>query len=194
MRMSEQAHALAVQAPTPAIDRSPRMLRRQCDCGQHTFAGMTCNACDGRRATAAAGVPPIVGEVLRMSGEPMRPRARSDMEQRFRRDFSAVRVHADARAAESARAVDALAYTVGPHIVFDSGRYEPDRPAGRALLAHELTHTLQPDAMPAGPDLRIDVPDSAAEAEANRVARVIVGSEAGAIAAPGWSGGAPNLL
>lgn len=189
--MSGQAHALAAQAAQPAIDRAPRMLQRQCDCGQHTFAGMTCDACGGRRATGTAGVPPIVGDVLRTSGESMRPRVRRDMERRFRRDFSAVRVHADARAAESARAVDALAYTVGRHIVFDTGRYEPEQPAGRALLAHELTHTLQPDTP--GP-LRIGAPGSAAEAEANRVARLVVGSDIGAIAAPGSSDGAPHLL
>lgn len=65
------------------------------------------------------------------------------MEPRFGRDFSHVRIHTDARAARSARAVRAQAYTSGSHIVFNSGRYSPATADGRSLLAHELAHTLQ---------------------------------------------------
>jgi hypothetical protein len=65
------------------------------------------------------------------------------MEPRFGRDFGGVRVHTDPAAAESARAVDAHAYTVGQHIVFDSGKYDPHSGPGRNLLAHELAHTVQ---------------------------------------------------
>lgn len=65
------------------------------------------------------------------------------MEPRFGHDFSEVRVHADARAAESARAVNALAYTVGRDVVFDTDRYAPATAGGRMLLAHELTHVVQ---------------------------------------------------
>jgi len=65
------------------------------------------------------------------------------MEPRFGQDFSRVRVHTDAKAAESARAVDALAYTVGRDVVFGEGLYAPGKASGRRLLAHELTHTIQ---------------------------------------------------
>jgi hypothetical protein len=65
------------------------------------------------------------------------------MESRFGHGFSHVRVHTDARAAESARAVNALAYTVGRDVVFGSGHYGPASAEGRKLLAHELTHVLQ---------------------------------------------------
>jgi hypothetical protein len=58
-------------------------------------------------------------------------------------DFSNVRVHTDARAAESAKAVNALAYTVGQEIVFGADRYSPSSLSGRRLLAHELAHTVQ---------------------------------------------------
>ncbi|MGQ0445565.1 MAG: eCIS core domain-containing protein [Beijerinckiaceae bacterium] len=60
-----------------------------------------------------------------------------------RYNFSQVRVHADTRAAESARAVNALAYTVGNHVVFGAGQYAPTTTGGKYLLAHELVHTLQ---------------------------------------------------
>ena len=65
------------------------------------------------------------------------------MAQRFRYDFGRVRVHTDARAAESAQAVNAHAYTVGEDIVFGRGRYAPSAVAGQRLLAHELTHVVQ---------------------------------------------------
>ncbi len=65
------------------------------------------------------------------------------MARQFDRDFSEVRVHTDARAAESARDVNSLAYTVGNHLVFAPGQYAPGTAAGRRLLAHELAHTIQ---------------------------------------------------
>lgn len=68
---------------------------------------------------------------------------RADMEGRFGRDFSAVRVHTDDGSAQSARDVQALAYTVGHDVVFAGGRYAPGTRDGRRLLAHELTHVVQ---------------------------------------------------
>jgi hypothetical protein len=65
------------------------------------------------------------------------------MEARFGHDFSQVRVHTDARAAQSAHAVNALAYTVGRNVVFGTGQHTPDTPRGQRLLAHELTHVVQ---------------------------------------------------
>lgn len=93
---------------------------------------------DGTRA-----FPRIVQEVLRAPGRQLEAGARAFMERRFGHEFSAVTVHTDMTAAESARAVNALAYTVGRHVVFDSGQYAPNTTAGRQLLAHELTHVVQ---------------------------------------------------
>jgi len=72
-----------------------------------------------------AQVPPIVHDVLRSSGQPLDAGTRAFFEPRFGHDLSRVRVHTDQRAAESARAVDALAYTVGKNIVFGSGGFRP---------------------------------------------------------------------
>src|SRR5262249_12252937 len=69
--------------------------------------------------------------------------AREFMESRFGHDFGQVRVHSDARAAASAQAVNALAYTVGRNIVFAQGQYAPGTAQGRRVLAHELTHAVQ---------------------------------------------------
>jgi peptidoglycan hydrolase-like protein with peptidoglycan-binding domain len=70
-------------------------------------------------------------------------------------DFSQVRVHADARAAQSAQAVGALAYTLGRDIVFGSGQYAPHTSEGRKLLAHELAHTIQQSGSAPAPAARL---------------------------------------
>lgn len=67
---------------------------------------------------------------------------------RARHDFSHVRIHADFKAAESSRAVGALAYTVGSHIVFGAGQHAPHSAIGRRLIAHELAHIVQQQAHP----------------------------------------------
>lgn len=100
-----------------------------------------------RKATIAAqmesDVPPIVHEVLRSPGRPLDQATRAFMEPRFGHDFSNVRVHTDAKAAESARAVNAKAYTVGKDVVFGGGQFEASSHEGRKLMAHELTHVVQ---------------------------------------------------
>lgn len=76
-------------------------------------------------------------------GRPLPPDVRAYFEPRFGRDFGRVRVHIGARAAESARAVNARAYTVGRDVVLGAGQYAPATTWGRRLLAHELTHVVQ---------------------------------------------------
>lgn len=87
--------------------------------------------------------PLIVDEVLQSPGSPLDRATRAYMEPRFGYDFSHIRLHTDAHAAKSARAVNAVAYTIGHHLTFDTGSYAPQTPKGRRLLAHELVHTLQ---------------------------------------------------
>jgi len=84
------------------------------------------------------------------SGSELAPAVRSDMEQRFGLDFAGVRVHSDGDAARSAQDLSARAYTVGNHIVFGDGEYQPGSATGRRLLAHELTHVVQQTAAPGG--------------------------------------------
>jgi hypothetical protein len=84
-----------------------------------------------------------VQDALAGSGQPLDAAARAFFEPRFGRDFSQVRVHADAPAAASANDVGARAYAVDHHIAFASGQYQPATKAGRKLLAHELAHVEQ---------------------------------------------------
>ena len=99
-----------------------------------------------RRATPPVipmTAPPIVHEVLASPGRQLDPASRAFMESRFGCDLSQVRVHTDAKAAESSHSVNALAYTVGRNIVFNAGQYQPYTRSGQHLLAHELSHTIQ---------------------------------------------------
>ena len=87
--------------------------------------------------------PPSVREALSSAGQPLTPETRAFFEPRFGRDLSEVRVYTGGAAEQSARDVRAHAYTVGHNIVFGLGRFAPGTYAGRRLIAHELTHTLQ---------------------------------------------------
>jgi hypothetical protein len=110
------------------------------------------------------------------------------MESRFGQ-FRRVRV--DAQAAESARAVNGAAYTVGNHIVFETDRYKPATRMGAQLLAHELTHVVQQGGPPmTSAKIEMSAANSAAEAEADRVAaNVAAGAAAGAVR----GGNAPTI-
>ena len=101
---------------------------------------------------------------LRSPGRPLDAAARSFLEPRLGRSFDQVRVHTDADAAGSARAIGARAYTVGRDIVFAEGSYAPGSMAGRELIAHELTHVAQQDPLGARQDTtatvrRVTAPD-----------------------------------
>ena len=130
------------------------------------------SATGGSRAGVRPAIPAIVGQVLRSPGRPLDAAARGLMEARFGHDFGNVRAHADDRAAESARAVNAKAYAVGNDIVFNRGEYQPRSAAGLRSLAHELTHVMQQTAegtRAVPDDLRVGAPQDAAEREAAQV-------------------------
>ena len=97
------------------------------------------------------------------------------MEPRFGHDFSQVRVHRDAQAAASARAVNALAYTVGRNLVFGAGQYSPATDAGQSLMAHELTHVVQQSANKNDrvQTVRVAQPNEPAEEEAEYMSRAV---------------------
>lgn len=87
--------------------------------------------------------PPIVEQALNTPEVGLDMFTQAAMEAHFGHRFDDVRVHTDVKAAEAARSVDALAYTVGRHVVFGAGQYAPSTNAGEKLLAHELAHVLQ---------------------------------------------------
>jgi hypothetical protein len=111
-------------------------------------------------------------------GSPLDLDTRGFMESRLGADFSDVRVHTDGKATESARSVQAHAYTVGNDVVFQSDKYAPESDSGKRMLAHELTHVVQQrsgpvDGTPAAGGIQVSHPsdrfEQAAESTADRV-------------------------
>ncbi len=101
------------------------------------------SAAQDARSEGSPAVQSVIHEALGSPGQPLDFTTRDDMEPRFARSFSNVRVHTDQVAAVSANALHAAAYTVGSRIVFGAGMFAPASPAGRKLLAHELVHVVQ---------------------------------------------------
>jgi hypothetical protein len=169
----------------PSSAAPGRLLLRKCACGGATGLSGECDSCQAQKLLPARSrsgppvpeAPAIVYNVLQSTGQPLDHETRSFMEPRFGHDFSRVRVHTDTQAAESARAVGALAYTVGRDIVFGTGQYSPRTETGRGLLAHELTHVRQQSSggIPNSP-IRVSDPQDPHEREADEQSlRVISG-------------------
>lgn len=163
--------------PTPASF----LLQRRCACGGSSRLAGHCHACSktsGERRSSSEPqqqtVPAPVHEVLRSSGQPLDRSTRSFFEPRFGHDFSRVRVHADEQAAQSARAVNASAYTVGRDVVFGAGQYAPGTSPGRKLLAHELAHVVQQDGSTVPIPMGLSQIGEPLETEADRVADAVV--------------------
>ncbi len=101
-----------------------------------------------RAPAAPAAAQPAAG------GQPLSAELRQFMEPRFGADFSAVRLHTDARAAQLNQQLQARAFTVGNQIHFAAGQFSPETGEGRELIAHELTHTIQQGAARQTPPLQ----------------------------------------
>ncbi len=169
----------------PLLPARGQFLQRKCACAGKAAAAEGCAACLEkeplqRRAMSTAeqtGAPVRVRDVLQSRGQPLDLRNRAFMKTYFGHDFSRVRVHTDARAAESAREAGALAYTAGDQIVFGSGQYAPRSPKGMELLAHELAHVIQQRSGRVVAEHGVGSPQSAHEHEADsfaeRVSRMI---------------------
>jgi pyrrolidone-carboxylate peptidase len=180
--MATSVHTNSTAAPRAARSvTSPKAaLLQRCACGGSPSGGGECEECRKRRlqrravdGTSASGAlaPPIVHDVLRSEGNPLAPSTREFFESRLGHDFGDVRVHNDARGGESARAVSALAYTVGSDVVFAPGRYSPTTNAGMELLGHELTHVVQQSAHTSVPsDVVVAPPGTTHEREAESFA------------------------
>jgi Domain of unknown function (DUF4157) len=132
----------------------------------------------GNNSSYPLAVPPMVRDVVHSAGEPLDRETRAFFEPRLGNDFSRVRLHTDSRAADSARSINAHAYTVGDHIVFQHGRYDPSSSYGQILLAHELIHVAQnrnSNAANSAPPNAVSRPSDPSEREATRVAGQVVG-------------------
>jgi hypothetical protein len=136
---------------------------QRCACGGNTPPGGECARCRAKRLAAQSSV---VSKTLRGPGGALDPATRTGFETSLGHDFPGVGVHTDSRAAASAAALNAMAYTLGTDVVLGAGRYDPGSSAGQKLLAHELTHVRQQaGSTQAGPLQVVDDPTAEAEAD-----------------------------
>jgi hypothetical protein len=142
-------------------------------------ASQTTPACRGQ----VGEVPALVHQVLNSPGRPLDTATRAFFEPRFKYDFSAVRVHTDAHATESARQINSLAYAVGTNVVFRSDTFAPDTPVGKELLAHELSHVAQQRHAAANGPLSLGRPGDLAEQEAELAATGVMFGRQAALSA-----------
>jgi hypothetical protein len=105
----------------------------------------------GNSSSAVVSAPGIESSInsLKGGGQPLSESVRNYFEPRFGYDFSGVKVHNDSEASETAKSINAKAFTTGTNIVFNAGQYSPETDAGKRLLAHELTHVVQQNGSPA---------------------------------------------
>lgn len=104
---------------------------------------------DGPQSTASETLTSQIRST-QGGGSPLPETTRRFMESRFGADFSNVRLHTGGDAAQLSGELNAQAFTVGSDIYFNEGKYSPESSAGKHLLAHELTHTLQQGGWPGG--------------------------------------------
>jgi hypothetical protein len=188
----------AQTSTSPLTSMAGNVLQRKCACGGSPGVSGNCEECSEKRLQKKiekpqmrndSWIPPIVHEVLRSAGQPLDAETRAFMEPRFGHDFGNVRVHADGKAAESARAVSALAYTVGDNVVFAENKYAPATQSGRELLAHELAHTIQQqgassreEPVPPGSALEIKAEQAGRDVSSGRTLTGSLGSSQVAVA------------
>jgi hypothetical protein len=172
--------ALPCASARPAVNQPDDQYEHETDSvtepGSFSLSSVSIVRRQGAGEAPSTIAPPIVHDVLRSLAHSLDAATRAFMEPRFGLDFSRVRVHTGARAAESAQAVDARAYTVGQDIVFGAGQYAPATLAGRQLLAHELAHVVQQGLAPVPSSLLIDSQISAAEREAEQTTIRLAGA------------------
>jgi uncharacterized protein DUF4157 len=190
----------------PFVAMTGAGVRRKCASGNGAAADGECAACRQKREAVLQRVvvnatpvndAPVIHDGSRSAARPLDADTRAFMEPRFGHDFGHVRIHTDAEAAASAKAVNARAYTIGDHVTFAAGAYQPARETGRRLLAHELVHVVQQQHVPAvgkEPSVRVGAPDDPAEREADRAADLLVGQDCPrALSAPRYNFLAPSV-
>ncbi len=135
------------------ILRMPEPVAQR-QCAACAASGASCPGCEDDKRLLVQGEKPLGTEAASQSvsnsivsdlgpGLPLDVATRSFFEPRLGHDFSRVRVHTGPAAEQSAKDLNAHAYTIGRDVVFGVGRFAPETNEGRRLLAHELTHVVQ---------------------------------------------------
>jgi hypothetical protein len=149
-------------------------------------------------AGAGGARSPVLDVVGKGGGQALDTGLRGEMEGRLGADFSDVRLHTDAKATSSAKAVQANAYTVGSDVVVRNDRWSPGTDKGKETIAHELTHVVQQRAGPVagsstGDGIKVSDPSDSFERAAEKNATRAMAAPAPSSSASS-SGGASAQL
>jgi len=147
MRMSDADVAQRVKTGTV----QPMQIQRRCpECEEEMAQRQPMEEEEELQAKEMPGKTPTVApnlesriNSLKGGGQPLDSATRSFFEPRFGHDFSNVRVHTDSSSADTAKSINARAFTLGNHVAMGSGEYQPNSQSGQRLLGHELTHVVQ---------------------------------------------------
>jgi len=131
-------YAVQGKLSSPAIST----IQRKCSHCEEEEREMQRKELNGEEASVDNDLENYVDN-LDSKGQSLPEEVRNFYEPRIGYDFSKVKIHNDSVAAKSAQSINALAYTSGNNIVFNSGQYSPNTEGGKKLLGHELTHVVQ---------------------------------------------------
>jgi hypothetical protein len=153
------ASAAQGKVPLTAFERPVRPARSvDASRDERTIAKPAADALERARSTSGSILPDGV---------------RDRLERGFATDFAGVRVHTEPASARAAAELGARAFTVGRHMHFARGAYDPHSAAGFELLAHEAAHTLQHRTAHGSSSAALTAPHDAAEREADQAARIV---------------------
>jgi phage-related protein len=144
--VAKAAEVMRAPAPAASIAVGETTSLQPCSCD-----ACSCGSGIHRKESGPAPAHDPSHEIhsaVSAGGTPLSPGVRTFMEPRFGADFGGVRIHTGEHAAQLSHNLNAHAFTVGNHIFFGRGQYQPDAGSGKELIAHELTHTIQQGASP----------------------------------------------
>jgi hypothetical protein len=176
-RFEREADAVADQvmrmASASPVSAGVTSLQRKCaDCEDEAEGATIRRDADGAEGGGTALDTEAAARAAQQGGAPLSPQQRDFFEPRLGHDLGHVRVHTGGSAEAGANAVQARAYTLGRDIVFGSGEYSPDTPAGQRLLAHELVHVLQQGAAPQAVQRKLKVDAAASDDPATAISTI----------------------
>ncbi|MGW9117875.1 eCIS core domain-containing protein [Streptomyces sp. NPDC055663] len=121
-------------------------------------------------------------DIVSGAGQPLDIGVRRELEEQLGHDLGSVRLHTDRDAGALTALLGADAVAVGQDVFFGEGKYQPGTEQGRALLAHELLHTIQQPyvsgALKVGRDLgEVSAPHQPAERAAEDTAQSVARGE-----------------
>jgi len=141
---ADQVADQVMRMPDPATTKlaGSAVIQRKCSACEEEENSVHRKG-DAAASSSGAAAPAAVHQALKTPGQPLDAETRAFFEPRFGVPLNSVRIHEGPLAAQSAKSIGALAYTLSDDIVFDTGRFQPRSQQGRTLLAHELAHTIQ---------------------------------------------------